>query len=484
MASSSHPPLWCRRVLPCGHLCGGTDGEWQHEEERDGGEERCIHNDELLPSTNSPPSSCSTVSQQLEDIERAERAVLLGLCICNICRSVVPSLSSSLDYSTAPCCPICLETLPSLPSLKLPYCGHVFHYSCLLKHTASSSTLPTEPLDFSCLCCPQCRAVCVDHPCLWRDEKIRKQMELRLKVFRLALLQSRREGISAVGGGLVTTGEEAMTQLTFYMCSSCLEPFYGGHRECADNRPSSTTAELPVCCRCSSNSTCKKHGNGGINFKCRFCCNVASWFCFGTTHYCTSCHSQSYSPPTIACPGASTCPLRIAHPHNPCEVSLGCSVCCDELLLGRPLPSPLSAEAADQVYVQEMHSKIAQEALKNHWEEVNKFVGEHSGRGHGAAHHSSGIQHHPFSSSSSDPTNIHYGHHHHHFFPPPPPHLPPYPPPSSSPSALFPSLLPPVIAVPWEPPPMRGLRDSSSAIAVEDKTIGVDCSPADSSSLG
>jgi E3 ubiquitin-protein ligase MYCBP2 len=35
---------------------------------------------------------------------------------------------------------------------------------------------------------------------------------------------------------------------------------------------------------------CPKHGKDFIEFKCRYCCTVALWFCFGTTHFCEPCH--------------------------------------------------------------------------------------------------------------------------------------------------------------------------------------------------
>eukprot|EP01029_Cantina_marsupialis_P010157 TRINITY_DN231_c0_g1_i3.p1 TRINITY_DN231_c0_g1~~TRINITY_DN231_c0_g1_i3.p1 ORF type:complete len:604 (+),score=100.10 TRINITY_DN231_c0_g1_i3:60-1871(+) len=39
-------------------------------------------------------------------------------------------------------------------------------------------------------------------------------------------------------------------------------------------------------------TTCKLHGEFGIVYKCRFCCNVASHLCWGTTHFCSDCHHR------------------------------------------------------------------------------------------------------------------------------------------------------------------------------------------------
>ena len=51
---------------------------------------------------------------------------------------------------------------------------------------------------------------------------------------------------------------------------------------------------------------CPKHGTDFLEYKCRYCCSVAVWFCFGTTHFCEPCHNahsqliqmaQQVSPP-------------------------------------------------------------------------------------------------------------------------------------------------------------------------------------------
>eukprot|EP00922_Rhytidocystis_sp_ex-Travisia-forbesii_P017112 GHVS01025526.1.p1 GENE.GHVS01025526.1~~GHVS01025526.1.p1 ORF type:complete len:429 (-),score=112.35 GHVS01025526.1:234-1520(-) len=331
--------LWCPRVLPCGHRCGGTEGEWKEEAA-----------DRLLQDRGAGGGG---------------RAVWLGRCVCNICS--YPLL-----------CPICLDPLSSQPSLQLSSCQHRCHHACL-KASCTSHQPRTAPLDFAHLNCPQCRTLCADHPCLAREEDIQLQLQLRRRVLRAALLQCRVEGLRTAADCAITTGEEAVRHVNFYICANCQQPFYGGRRECVQEEPpassSSSAPELPRCLKCSSNtSTCNRHGNGGINFKCRFCCNIASWFCFGTTHYCCSCHSRGSDPSPVPCQGPSACPLHISHPPNPCELSLGCSVCHDEFLLGQQLPAPPSAETADQQYVQQMHSKIAQEALKHHWEIVNQHM--------------------------------------------------------------------------------------------------------------
>ena len=77
---------------------------------------------------------------------------------------------------------------------------------------------------------------------------------------------------------------------------------------------------------------CKKHGRDYIEFKCRFCCSIAVWFCFGTTHFCDSCHNKRPDVnkrlwKKLQCPGINRCPLKMAHAPTGQEFSLGCALC-------------------------------------------------------------------------------------------------------------------------------------------------------------
>ncbi len=58
-------------------------------------------------------------------------------------------------------------------------------------------------------------------------------------------------------------------------------------------------------------------------WKCKFCCNISSWFCWGNTHFCESCHKKQVAGDYMTkkkpsdlpkCPGAKDCPLKV---HNP-----------------------------------------------------------------------------------------------------------------------------------------------------------------------
>ena len=96
-----------------------------------------------------------------------------------------------------------------------------------------------------------------------------------------------------------------------------------------------------VCPKCSAESVgagvknCVKHGADYIDFKCRFCCAVALWFCHGNTHYCDPCHMRAGRNDKKACPGTNKsdgCPLKVDHPPSGEEFALGCGLCRSSLI--------------------------------------------------------------------------------------------------------------------------------------------------------
>jgi hypothetical protein len=192
-------------------------------------------------------------------------------------------------------------------------------------------------------------------------------------------------------------GGYAMDRLCYYMCHKCKKPYFGGERQCAAAAPDNFNPEELVCAGCSSGSTeqnCPKHGKvckpstlsslpssctvqvhflslpallhllpllslpflfflcltlyfwfylfqDFLDFKCRFCCSVAVWFCFGTTHFCDPCHNNHSHLTGLAkedmpqCPvgpgpvrlAGDDCPLLVKHPPTGEEFALGCGIC-------------------------------------------------------------------------------------------------------------------------------------------------------------
>ena len=134
--------------------------------------------------------------------------------------------------------------------------------------------------------------------------------------------------------------EFGMTRISYYMCFKCRNPYFGGLKACENmNEINEKYDEKDLMCgSCSMIGVeqCKKHGKDFIEFKCKFCCTIAQWFCWGKTHFCDSCHSRQSKGDYLTskrlselpkCPGKSKCPLKIEHPPNGNEFPLGCAMC-------------------------------------------------------------------------------------------------------------------------------------------------------------
>lgn len=135
-----------------------------------------------------------------------------------------------------------------------------------------------------------------------------------------------------------------MAKLSYYMCFKCQKPYFGGMKDCdqANQDYVNFKKEELVCGKCAAQSvgggvkSCKKHGQDYIEYKCKFCCSVSQWFCWGNTHFCEPCHKKQCSGDYVSrkkkeelpkCPGAAKCPLKVDHPANGEEYALGCGMC-------------------------------------------------------------------------------------------------------------------------------------------------------------
>jgi hypothetical protein len=73
-------------------------------------------------------------------------------------------------------------------------------------------------------------------------------------------------------------------------CFKCKKVYFGGERDCEQNAvEGDRPPEEFVCHDCAElgASACKDRSHLEFhNWKCRFCCRLAVWFCWGTTHFC------------------------------------------------------------------------------------------------------------------------------------------------------------------------------------------------------
>lgn len=107
----------------------------------------------------------------------------------------------------------------------------------------------------------------------------------------------------------------AMERYAYYVCYKCQKAYYGGEARCDAQVGGETfdPTEL-VCGGCSDVARaqmCPKHGADFLEYKCRYCCSVAVFFCFGTTHFCNPSHDDFQRVTTIPKGELPSCPAGI-----------------------------------------------------------------------------------------------------------------------------------------------------------------------------
>lgn len=276
----------CQTILPCGHRCFGYKDEKMH---------------------------CQ--------------------CLLPTCKAYVQTRTDVCTY--------CNETLIHAPSVKLR-CGDLFHVDCIKQSLEKKWC--TKRITFGFLNCPNCK----EQIGLPIDCTIPRNFYLPAKdLMKLVVDQSLNK--------LAIEGREKDLQLTnpnsrffnkkqdyalavyaFYECSKCKKPFIGGQVNCemeANVDPDPNNRETYVCINCSGGTKCQFHGTDAIIHKCKYCCQPATWFCWGTTHFCNNCHNKQIQNSNFSKAGPfgvcdkNVCIFKGAHPPNPCDANLGCSLC-------------------------------------------------------------------------------------------------------------------------------------------------------------
>ncbi|ELU16916.1 hypothetical protein CAPTEDRAFT_222007 [Capitella teleta] len=284
----------CNRTLQCGHACGGI---------RD--EEACL--------------PCLHGCQQ-----------------------------GALKQDADDMCMICFtEALSAAPAIQLK-CGHVFHEQCCQHVLQQRWVGPRISFGFSL--CPICKHD-IEHnvlrPLL---ESIRVLQE---DVKRKALMRLEYEGLhqaeAITAAGARFHGDPsgyALERYAYYVCYKCKKAYFGGEVRCEEqagmaDEYDSTELVCGACSDVSRAQMCPKHGTDFLEYKCRYCCSVAVFFCFGTTHFCNACHDDFQRVANMPkgdlphCPAGpkakqlegDECPLHVKHPPTGEEFALGCGVC-------------------------------------------------------------------------------------------------------------------------------------------------------------
>lgn len=281
----------CKNILGCGHQCFGVQGET-----------------ECLPCIE---EECSNGGASLHDY-------------CAICYT---------------------DGLGAAPCVKL-ICSHLLHFHCL--NTFLDKRWVGPRITFNFAKCPHCKewAQVPDNPVI--AQKMLAILELYDDIRQKGIKRLKFEGMEN-DARLKDPDDHyygkpeiyALDRFAYYECFKCKQPYFGGKKECEENRDrAGYNPEELVCPSCSAlsleGSDCVTHGKDFIEFKCKFCCGISAWFCWGTTHFCDICHtkqnngdyvSQKKKEELPACPGSNACPLKVQHPPNGEEFSLGCAIC-------------------------------------------------------------------------------------------------------------------------------------------------------------
>jgi hypothetical protein len=230
-------------------------------------------------------------------------------------------------------CLICyVEELRAAPCVQLT-CGHFFHFECVKSKITKGWS--GSRITFGYLECPLCKQL-IRHPAL--DSVLRPTLALfetikekalqRLHLLSLDKCQAITSRSSSFYGNPLAY---ALHRFSFYQCFKCKEPYFGGDKICeADQQAQEFNPRELVCGRCcdlTGINECHDHGREFIEYKCRFCCSTAVWFCWGTTHFCDACHQKAPELITANKCDLPPCTCKIDHPPNGEEFSLGCSYC-------------------------------------------------------------------------------------------------------------------------------------------------------------
>uniref|UniRef100_A0A8R1DYZ2 RCR-type E3 ubiquitin transferase n=1 Tax=Caenorhabditis japonica TaxID=281687 RepID=A0A8R1DYZ2_CAEJA len=245
-------------------------------------------------------------------------------------------------------CVICFtERLGAAPCIRLG-CGHIFHYHCVRMILEKRWNGPR--IVFRFMHCPLCIQF-IDHEGL--QDLIEPLKAIRQEVIDKAKMRLEYDGLLTTPAltdprsEFFNQPEEyALDRYMYVLCHKCKKAYFGGESRCQAALDSSQyNPEELLCGGCSDTSgvqVCPRHGVEYLEYKCRFCCSIAVYFCFGTTHFCAPCHDdfqRLMSLPKIHLPSCpvgprstpmeeqAVCPLKMNHPPTGEEFAMGCGIC-------------------------------------------------------------------------------------------------------------------------------------------------------------
>nr|AFJ24730.1 E3 ubiquitin protein ligase-1 [Schmidtea mediterranea] len=291
--------------------------------------------------------------------ESKMKKVCPPLCIVPTCSNQSTLSKFGLKQDGDDVCMICFtDTLSEGPIIILENCRHMLHYHCARRQIQAG--WPGYRVSFNFRKCPFCKQK-IEHPAL--QDLLEPYDILEKEVKRKALLRLEHEGLidspemKDSDGAIKELPEEfALHKYCYYLCYKCKNSYYGGEARCepdmllntqtnndrVNNSPVMDPATELCCAACSDVAQakiCPKHSTDFLEYKCRYCCSIAVFFCFGTTHFCQRCHDnldtvlkapwlpQCPAGPALQHLSTPECPLHVIHPPTGEEFALGCALC-------------------------------------------------------------------------------------------------------------------------------------------------------------
>lgn len=245
-------------------------------------------------------------------------------CLDKNCKNYVNIENQSSDTN----CQICLKKLSDSPIVNLK-CNHYIHYFCIINKLNEFDDLFGKKINFDWFKCPVCNNLLECDSISILKQRIKIILDLNLKIRnmieqRLKLYKN------------INSNKDIFNIFIFYYCSRCLNPYYAGLNK--DNNKNEFFGNVKDClCGKDSflldaqgKSSCEKHGIEYIEYKCKFCCNIASRF-FSNTHFCEECYKNKKVGNNQLCSvkicDKESCEFRGEHAPNGTEYCLGCFIC-------------------------------------------------------------------------------------------------------------------------------------------------------------
>ncbi len=260
-----------------------------------------------------------------------ENEIICPPCLDNKCKQY----GGLFNQTKKTCCQICREKLSSSPIVILS-CNHYVHYFCILKQLKNGENLYGKKLNFDFMKCPVCDSIFECNSIPEIQKKIDKYKEIYIKVRKMISLRLKYEKIDST--------QNPFDFFIFFLCYKCHNPYYAGlnnNKNININRinDDSNVSGNKEDCLCGKHSfinnakgqtICTKHEDIFIEYKCKYCCKIASRF-WSQTHFCEECYSKKNYFNNNYCEikecDIDTCPFNGFHAPNGVEYCLGCFIC-------------------------------------------------------------------------------------------------------------------------------------------------------------